>query len=375
MGKHILPGKIKWNCAENVKFLKVFLKRNFKTVDDFIINSVCRTERDNASEYRKVLPEVINTILTSMEDKTCFAHIGDDPILFSTSIKEMIDKFREILFPGYFSKEKIDGANLVFNMGQAVSQLYDILSEQVVHVLRHDCLRYSKECLECEKTGNKIALKTIKAIPKLRISLAKDTKSVLEGDPAAKSHDEIIFAYPGLYAITVYRIAHILFNLNVPLLPRLMTEYAHSRTGIDIHPGAKIGEQFVIDHGTGVVVGETSVIGNNVRLYQNVTIGALSLPPNAGIKLRGAKRHPTLEDDVIIYSGATILGGETIIGARSVIGGNVWLTSSVPKDTKVFIESPRLIYKYQEKSDPEILNQKKINQQNNNFYGGNNVRK
>ncbi len=335
-------------------------------MDDFIIDSLCRTERDNASEYRKELPQVINSILISMEDKKCFAHIGDDPIHFSISIKEMIDKFREILFPGYFSKEKIDGANLVYNMGQAVSQLYDILSEQIVHVLRHDCLRNTKACLECERTGNEIALKAIKSIPKLRISLAKDTKSVLEGDPAAKSHDEIIFSYPGLYAITVYRIAHILFDLNVPQLPRLMTEYAHSLTGIDIHPGAQIGEQFVIDHGTGVVVGETSIIGNNVRLYQNVTIGALSLPPNAGLKLRGAKRHPTIEDDVIIYSGATILGGKTNIGARSVIGGNVWLTNSVPKDTKVFIESPRLIYKSQENhedTDQADINQVQVNQE------------
>jgi len=317
-------------------------------MDDFIINSVCRTERDNASEYRKEIPQVINAILASMEDERCFAHINDEPIHFSTTVKEMIDKFREILFPGYFSSEKIDGANLVYNMGQAVSQLYDILSEQIIHVLRHDCLRYGQACSECEKKGNRIALKVIQAIPNLRISLAEDVKGALDGDPAAKSHDEIIFSYPGLYAITVYRVAHILFNSGVPQLPRIMTEHAHSLTGIDIHPGAKIGERFVIDHGTGIVIGETSILGNNVRVYQNVTIGALSLPPNAGKKLRGAKRHPTIKDDVIIYSGATILGGETIIGARAVVGGNVWLTHSVPPDTKVFIESPRLIYKYQE---------------------------
>ena len=185
----------------------------------------------------------------------------------------------------------------------------------------------------------------IQAIHQLRISLAEDIKGIFDGDPAAKSHDEIIFSYPGLFAIMVYRIANIMFKSNVPQLPRMMTEHAHSMTGIDIHPGAKIGERFVIDHGTGVVVGETSVIGNNVRVYQNVTIGALSLPPNAGETLKGAKRHPTIENDVIIYSGATILGGETIIGARSVVGGNVWLTDSIPADTKVFIESPRLIYK------------------------------
>ena len=317
-------------------------------MDDFIIDNVCKTERENESDYRKALPKVIHDVLASMKDTRCFAHIDDEPIRFSTTVKEMIDKFREILFPGYFSSEKIDGANLVYNMGQAVSQLYDILSEQIIHVLRHDCLRYGQACSECEKSGHTIALKVIQAIPELRISLAEDVKGALEGDPAAKSHDEIIFSYPGLYAITVYRIANILFNLGVPQLPRIMTEHAHSQTGIDIHPGAEIGKKFVIDHGTGVVIGETSILGNNVRVYQNVTIGALSLPPNAGEKLRGAKRHPTIEDDVIIYSGATILGGETVIGTRAVIGGNVWLTQSVPPDTKVFIESPRLIYKYHE---------------------------
>jgi serine O-acetyltransferase len=320
-------------------------------MDDFLINSLCRTGRDNASAHRKDLPKTINTILASMDDEKCFAHIGDEPIHFSTSVKSMIEKFREILFPGYFSSEKIDGANMVYNLGQTISQLYDILSEQIIHVLRHDCIRYGQTCSECESSGNNVALQVIKQIPNLRVSLAEDVKGAYDGDPAAKSHDEVIFSYPGLYAISVYRVAHILFNLKVPQLPRIMAEYAHSMTGIDIHPGAKIGERFVIDHGTGVVVGETSVIGNNVRIYQNVTIGALSLPPGAGQKLRGSKRHPTVEDDVIIYSGATILGGKTVIGARSVVGGNVWLTSSIPADTKVFMESPRLIYKYQENQE------------------------
>ncbi|MCP4021549.1 MAG: serine acetyltransferase [Desulfobacteraceae bacterium] len=315
-------------------------------MDDFTINNIsCRTERQIDSEHRQELPKTIDRILTSMGDNRCFAHIGDEPIHFSTSIKEMIDIFREILFPGYFSKEKVDGANLQYYMGQTISQLYDILSEQISHVLRHDCLRYGLQCSECEGRGNDAALEVIEAIPKLRLSLSEDVKGAYSGDPAAKSHDEIIFSYPGLYAITVYRIANILYKLNIPQLPRIMSEHAHSLTGIDIHPGAKIGERFVIDHGTGIVIGETSVIGNNVRIYQNVTIGALSLPPDAGEKLRGAKRHPTIEDDVIVYSGATILGGETIIGARSIIGGNVWLTSSVPADTKVFIEAPNLVYK------------------------------
>lgn len=317
-------------------------------MDDFKSNRLCHTGRENAAEHRKELPRVIDEILRSMDDKRCFAHIGDEPIHFSISVREMIDRFREILFPGYFSREKIDGANLIFSIGQGASKLYDILSEQIIHVLRHDCLRYGQACSECENTGHGIALQVIRQIPDLRAILADDINGAYDGDPAAKSHDEIIFSYPGLYAITVYRIAHILFTLGVPQLPRIMSEHAHSLTGIDIHPGARIGRRFVIDHGTGLVIGETSVIGDNVRIYQNVTIGALSLPPNAGQALRGAKRHPTIEDDVIVYSGATILGGDTVIGARSVVGGNVWLTRSIPPDTKVFIESPRLIYKRQE---------------------------
>ncbi len=307
----------------------------------------CKTNNKRIFEQRKNLPRVIDSIIHSLEDEACFAHIGDEPIHFSTSVQEMIDKFREILFPGYFSREKLDGANLKYSIGQTISQLHDILAEQITHVLRHDCLRYGQACVECENKGYQTALKVIEEIPALRRGLAQDVMAAYEGDPAAKSHDEVIFSYPGLYAITVYRIANILHRLEIPQLPRIMSEHAHSITGIDIHPGATIGTRFVIDHGTGIVIGETSIIGDNVRVYQNVTIGALSLPPGAGEKLRGAKRHPTIEDNTIIYSGATILGGETIIGSGSVIGGNVWLTQSVPSDTKVFIETPKLIYRYQ----------------------------
>ena len=308
--------------------------------------STCRIGGKRIPDQRESLPEAIRQIITSLDDDACFAHIGDEPIHFSISVRDMVEKFREVLFPGYFSKEKVDNANLVYHLGQSVSQLYDILSEQIIHVLRHDCLRYDLQCSECEPRGHEAALRMIRAIPDLRRELAEDVKGAYAGDPAAKSHDEVIFSYPGLYATMVYRIANRLFKLQVPQLPRIITEQAHSLTGIDIHPGATIGSRFVIDHGTGIVIGETSEIGNNVRIYQNVTIGTLSLPPDAGEKLRGAKRHPTIEDDVIIYSGATILGGDTVIGSRSVVGGNVWLTSSIPPDTKVFMESPKLVYKH-----------------------------
>ena len=175
--------------------------------------------------------------------------------------------------------------------------------------------------------------------------LAKDIAAAYEGDPAAKYHDEIIFSYPGLFTVTVYRIAHKLHVLGVPLIPRIMSEYAHGQTGIDIHPGVEIGDSFFIDHGTGVVIGETTIIGNRVRIYQGVTLGALSLNKKECEELRNRKRHPTIEDDVIIYANATILGGSTVIGARSIIGGNVWLTESVPPHTTVFLKKPELVFK------------------------------
>ena len=219
------------------------------------------------------------------------------------------------------------------------------LAELIAHNIRHDCLRYHQSCSGCESRGHSIALEMMDAVPEIRQTLASDVRAAFEGDPAAKSHDEIIFSYPGMYALTVYRLAHRLYQLDVPLLPRIMTEYAHSHTGIDIHPGARIGKRFVIDHGTGVVIGETTQIGDNVRIYQGVTLGALSLPRDKVSELRQQKRHPTIEDNVIIYSGATILGGETVIGANTTIGGNVWLTESVPASTRVMLETPKLVYK------------------------------
>jgi serine O-acetyltransferase len=252
---------------------------------------------------------------------------------------------RSVLFPGYFNDEKLDPVNLRYYVGQTVAVLFNMLSEQISRSIRHDCMKFNLECTECTERGYENALALIESIPELQQTLSTDILAVSEGDPAAKSYDEIIFSYPGLFAVTVYRIAHKLYSLGVPLLPRIMSEYVHGETGIDIHPGAKIGERFVIDHGTGVVIGETSEIGKNVRIYQGVTIGALSVPKGKIEEMKSQKRHPTIEDDVIIYSGSTILGGKTVIGARSVIGGNVWITESLPPDTQVLIESPRQIYR------------------------------
>ena len=308
-------------------------------------HAACKIDAQSLSYYRGRLPEVAEKIIAKCNDDQCYNHIDYEPIPSKTSVVEIIQRLREILFPGYFTREKLDPVNLTYSMGQTVSILFDQLSEQICHSVRHDCFRYDQECSECAHTGNEVALGFLESVSELREILATDVAAVYAGDPAAKSTDEIIFSYPGVFALMIFRVAHKLYEMAVPLLPRIMTEYAHSVTGIDIHPGAQIGEGFVIDHGTGVVIGETTVIGNNVRIYQGVTLGALSLPPNAGEGLRGRKRHPTIEDDVIIYSGATILGGDTVIGASSVIGGNVWLTRSVAPDTSVILESPKLVYK------------------------------
>lgn len=324
------------------------MEKDLKTLDQS-----CKTEAEELSRSRKQLPEITESIIANCYDSECFTHTHSDydPIPSEGYIVDVIDKLRKILFPGYFSGGKVDSVNLKYNIGQTVSVLFDMISEQIAHSIRHECLRYGQPCSDCEEQGQKIALDFLESIPSLRQILTTDVRAIYEGDPASKSHDEIIFCYPGLFAITVYRVAHKLYGFKVPLLPRIMTEHAHSLTGIDIHPGAEIGKSFCIDHGTGIVVGETTEIGKNVRIYQGVTLGALSLPKDAGEKLRGKKRHPTIEDDVIIYSGATILGGDTLIGARSVIGGNVWLTKSVPADTKVIMETPRLIFKHNRKAE------------------------
>ena len=305
----------------------------------------CKIDLQSLSSIKAQLPEIAEDIIGSCTDQECYTHVDYEPIPSKEGVIDIINRLKEILFPGYFSREKIDPINLQYHMGQAASALFDKLSEQICHSIRHDCIRYDQPCSECDEQGYRLALRFLEGIPALRKALAADIRATYHGDPAAKSYDEVIFSYPGIFAIMVYRVAHFLDNLGVPLLPRIMTEYAHNVTGIDIHPAAKIGKSFVIDHGTGVVIGETTEIGDNVRIYQGVTLGALSIPQGASDKFRGKKRHPTIEDDVIIYSGATILGGETIIGARSVIGGNVWLTESVPPDTTVVIETPRLIYK------------------------------
>ena len=306
---------------------------------------VCKAGFETRTHFREQLPGLVENIVESCYDKKCFEHIDAELIPSREPVIEILTRLREILFPGYFNKEKTDRTNLRYQIGRSVDLLFEILSQQITRSLRHECLRYDQPCVECVKLGYEEAVNFLDSIPEMRNVLATDVRAAYKGDPAAKSYDEIVFSYPGIFAITVYRVAHQLFERQIPLLPRIMSEYAHSVTGIDIHPGARIGESFFIDHGTGVVIGETTVIGKNVRIYQGVTLGALSLPKDAGERLRGKRRHPTIGDDVIIYAGATILGERAVIGAGSVIGGNIWITEAVPPDTKVVTEAPRLTYK------------------------------
>ncbi len=305
----------------------------------------CKFEIEITKHFREEIPGIVNHLVQSCNTEDCFDHVGLEPLPSRESITEIVNMACRILYPGYFTRMRIDKVNLIYYFGQEVTKFFEALSEQIALAMRHECRRHNMSCINCEERGQEIAVLFMRELPRLRGLLARDIRSAFEGDPAAKSFDEIIFSYPGLFAITVYRIAHQLYEQGVSLIPRIMTEYAHSLTGIDIHPGAQIGESFFIDHGTGVVIGETTKIGNRVRIYQGVTLGALSLPKEAVERLRSERRHPTIEDDVIIYAGVTILGGETIIGARSVIGGNVWITESVPADTKVFLKKPELIFK------------------------------
>lgn len=301
-----------------------------------------RFEHTTTNSLHAQVPGVVKKLLSSWSSKNCYEHISATPIPSQQKIIEIVEQTRRILFPGYFTQSRLHPTNLEFYIGSETTDLYDRMTEQIHMAIRHDCSRNNRSCINCEVLSHDLALQFIEKLPAIAEILATDIKATLIGDPATKSSDEVIFCYPGLFATLVYRLANALFLLDVPTIPRIMTEYAHSKTGIDIHPGATIDEGFFIDHGTGVVIGETTIIGKNVRIYQGVTLGALSLPRNAGEKLQDKKRHPTLEDDVIVYANTTILGGNTIIGKGAVIGGNIWLTESVKPQTRVLRRMPEL---------------------------------
>lgn len=269
-------------------------------------------------------------------------HLDRRPLPSRAEAVRMLDALQELLFPGYTGAQGLTGASLQLHVESQAAWLYETLTEQISRAINHG-ERLDDACPVTERQATECAEEFLSRLPAVREMLASDVQAAYDGDPAAACYDEIIFSYPGLYAVMVYRLAHELHTLGVPLIPRIMTEHAHSLTGIDIHPSTRIGSRFFIDHGTGVVIGGTAVIGDNVKLYQGVTLGAFSFDKDSdGQLVRHTKRHPTIEDDVVVYAGATILGGDTCIGRGSVIGGNVWLTHSVPAGTHVIQDSPNL---------------------------------
>ncbi len=302
-----------------------------------------KREQSAAASAMKALAR---RLAESNRDNNIFRPAGERPRPQPEVATEIISLLRQILFCGYAGKHDLAPENVEPHLEELSGKCFDLLADQIARAFRHDCSQAHKVCDQCRNRGEKEALLLMSKLPDIRDRLEEDVRAAYDGDPAAKNYDEILFSYPGFNAITVHRVAHELYMQGVPLLPRLLSELAHSATGIDIHPGAQIGKHFFIDHGTGVVIGETAVIGDHVKIYQGATLGAVSFPRDAcGAFIRGAKRHPTLEDHVTVYAGATILGGDTVIGEGSVIGGSVWLTQSVPPGTKVIIESPRLRYK------------------------------
>jgi serine O-acetyltransferase len=280
------------------------------------------------------IDEVVRGILDSYDQLGGINHIGGPNLPSRQRAIDILQALRSILFPGYYEREPVDETALFHLAGEWVAWVRKNLADEIAKSLCHDC-RLQGHCdqmPECAAKARGITDDLLSALPGIRAQLHLDVQAALEGDPAARSEAEVIVAYPGLAAISVHRIAHFLYQREVPLLPRIMSEYIHHQTGIDIHPGATIGDWFFIDHGTGVVIGETTIIGDHVKIYQGVTLGALSVKKALARK----KRHPTIEDNVTVYAGATILGGDVVIGHDSVIGGNVWLIHSVPPFSRVY---------------------------------------
>ena len=290
--------------------------------------------------FQEHLPELVKGITASYrQDDPSISYFKKD-LPNRDEIIEIIHLLRQLVFPGFFTHQRLSDNSLEFYAGNLLMKLEEKLKKQI----RLALLCGSDVSLEdAIAQAECICIKFFQTFPRLREYIASDVQAAFDGDPAAADKVEVIFCYPGTYAIMVYRFAHELRLLNVPYIPRIMSEYAHNITGIDINPGATIGKYFFIDHGTGVVIGETTEIKNNVTIYQGVTLGALST--KGGQMLKDVKRHPTLEDNVVVYSGASILGGETVIGANSVVAGNAFITASVPANTKVGVKAPELRFK------------------------------
>lgn len=294
-------------------------------------------------EAHEEISGLVDSLLNSYREHPVICNIDSSNRLNRDVIIEILETIRWVLFPGYFEKRRLMGHSVKYHAGELLETIQYKLTIQVKKALHHDLAATETDEESIEIRAKDIVANFFKELPKLREILATDVQAAYDGDPAAYHTDEVILSYPGLFATTVNRIAHELYGLGVPMIPRMMTEYAHNMTGIDIHPGATIGRYFFIDHGTGVVIGETTTIGDYAKIYQGVTLGALST--RGGQCLRNKKRHPTLEDNVTVYSGASILGGDTVIGEGAVIGSNAFLTCSVPAHTRVSIKNPELQFK------------------------------
>ncbi len=294
-----------------------------------------------------------NNTINNLVEKITRTFAGDSGINFidavnlpvRDSVIHITELLTEVLFPGYTGKKNFTKTNMTFILGEILYEIQQLLTEQIERAYKHRCRLNKCNTGDCRTMAHNACQHLLSQIPNIREKLKGDVQAAYDGDPAADSLPEIVISYPGITAIATYRLAHELHIMHVPLIPRLMTEYAHSKTGIDIHPGAQIGQNFFIDHGTGVVIGETTIIGNNVKLYQGTTLGALSFSyDQRGKIIKGTKRHPTIEDNVTIYAEATILGNITI-GKNSVIGSNTWVKNSVPPNTTVTSTPTELIYR------------------------------
>ena len=295
------------------------------------------------------IEQFTDDILASYKADPKTQRVGEMDLPSRTEIVRIIDEVRQLLFPGYIGHQQLSWQNVKFHVGDLLTRLAEDLGNQIRQCMcmTGECgVDHKIDCLEiqhCRENAAQITCDFIERIPHLRSILSLDAQSAYDGDPAAKHIDEIVYCYPGFYAVTVYRIAHELVTLGVPLMPRIMTEHAHTGTGADIHPGAEIGKSFFVDHATGVVIGETANIGDNVKIYQGVTLGALSFPKDErGRAIKGLKRHPTIQDDVTIYANATILGGDTVIGQGVIVGGNTFVTHSITAASTVVGEAPKL---------------------------------
>ena len=304
---------------------------------------------ENKKLTNKKIEDLVVEIAQTYKDDTGTNFIDVSNLPVRDKILEILELLTEILFPGYTGKRTITKSNINFVVIDILYHIYTDLSEQIERACKYRCRMENCGTGDCRIMAEDATEHLLAQIPKIRELLKGDVGAAFDGDPAAKSYEEIVISYPCIIAIAAYRIAHELYLKDIPLIPRIMTECAHAKTGIDIHPGARIGKNFFIDHGTGVVIGETTIIGENVKLYQGTTLGALSFPKDErGNIIKGGKRHPTIEDNVTIYAEATILGNVTI-GKGAVIGGNVWVKESVPPGVTVSTPHPDLVYTKHEK--------------------------